>query len=210
MQGTQRQHSGCHLGRIYSTSIYSPFRLIRWKDGKVAMQDSLADMDPLKALELCSPRFPASAPFPTLACIRPEWVPFERDEKRAKRSRPQPASCASVLPDQVQNEVCELIQAAMQRSGYKLSSEAEVQPAHFSSIKQQGAGILAAGRFFCKVAGDYHSSSTSYFMLWPSGELVQKCHKTGCDGRRVSLGVFTLPPDTAALLGKGSGKKSKT
>lgn len=198
-QAGQRGHGGCSSGRVYSQGFYSPFRLVRWQGGRVAMQQPLQDMDPLKALRLCSPRFPMARDPPTLAPVKPEWFPRHGPHRIKRPSAASAGACSSPLPQDVQDEVSQLIHAAMCKEGFKLDSEEDVQPPQFTSIKQQGPGILAAGRFFCKIGGDYHHQSISFFMLWPDGGLIQKCHKTGCEGR-VGCGKWSLPPKTAALL----------
>lgn len=192
------------MGRILSTSCYSPFRRLRWQQGRVAKMESLANMDALKALRICSPRFATANPFPATAPVKPEWFPAEAF-KASKRPRTVSASVSSQLPQDVQTEVTQLITTAMHKQGFKLDSEeAPVQP-QFSSIKQQANGILAAGNFFCRVAGSYHSTSTSFFLLWPDGRLVQKCHNTQCSGQKVDCGVWQLPPETAKLLAQTKG-----
>ncbi len=175
----------------------------------------MRDTDPLRALELCSPRFPTSKPFPTVAPIRPDWLVPQPINRGAKRPRPAGSSCSSALPQDVQDEVRRLVQDAMQQHGFKLPEEEAVAPPQLATIKAMDAGFLAAGHFFCKAAGAYHTSSTSFFMLWPDGRLTQKCHNTGCGGKRHDCGVWPLPPAIAAFLkggakaeakGKGKGK----
>ncbi|KAK9816124.1 hypothetical protein WJX74_005572 [Apatococcus lobatus] len=185
-KGAQREHGGCHLGRVYSNSCYTPLHLIRWEGGRVTKQHCMRGTDPLRALELCSPRFPTSAPFPTVAPVGTDWL-------------------------DVQDEVRTLIGDAMQQNGFKLPGEAGVVPPQLATIKAMDSGILAAGRFFCKATGDYHTSSTSFFMLWSDGRLSQKCHNTGCGGKRYDCGVWPLPKATAALMksmAKGKGKQA--
>ena len=201
MQARQKEHGGCTMGRILSTSCYSPFQRLRWESGKVSKMEPLANMDALKALQICSPRFPVAKPFPTVAPIKPEWFP-EETFKAHKRPRTVSNSISSQLPQDVQIEVTQLITTAMQKQRFKLDSEEAVAQPQFNSIKQQANGILAAGNFFCKVAGSYHSTSTSFFLLWPDGRLVQKCHNTQCSGQKVDCGVWQLPPETEKLLCK--------
>ena len=200
LQAGQSNHSGCFKGRILSASSYSPFRRVRWEQGRVSRQESLANMDPLVALEKCSPRFLTASPYPTIAPIKPSWYP-EEARKQNKRPRTAGSSVSSPLPQDVQDEVMQLIGTAMHKHGFKLESEVACSQPQFSSIKQQQSGILAAGNFFCKLAGSYHTTSTSFFLLWPNGQLTQKCHNTQCSGKKASCGVWQLPPATARLLG---------
>ncbi|KAK9827059.1 hypothetical protein WJX74_004950 [Apatococcus lobatus] len=176
----QRGHGGCVKGRVYSRGFYSPLRLIRWQGGKEVMRRPMDTVDPLKALQLCSPRFPMSRDPPTLAPVRPEWFPAQGGSRVKRSSAALSGTCSSPLPQEAQTEVAALIQQAMCQHG-----------------------------FFCKIGGDYHSQSISFFMLWPDGQLIQKCHKTGCDGQVVRCGKWPLPPGLAALMPAPAARRQK-